>query len=330
MKRVVAIILLLSLVLPGTALARYYDAGQGRFLSQDQYEGKTDDAPSLNRYAYARSNPLKYWDADGHNPLLVALAIVFILTWKSDEDATIAAPIAVVNPGLGMALMNAQGGAQLASGKYKEAEESFATSLLVGASAELMAAPKTPSPASQATCEYTAVESPSGGIQLKSVSEPAAASKPSTSRPIAASQQDVAPAGARGPTSGREFDPEQAGGPIRNLNTDQIKITEKGASVVAKHTSRFGPDQANEVMQQRLSKIAAGETETTQQDLNYYSHELREYTRYRRLGYETGEPPEEMSREVWNNAHTATLEDYRLSSSIEELYHPEALQCIPE
>lgn len=78
-------------------------------------------------------------------------------------------------------------------------------------------------------------------------------------------------------------------------------------------------------MIRRLRRIASGEIEATQADLNFYTHELREYVRYRRLGWEDGQPSDPMaSRELWNDTHTATLEDYRLHDG--ELYHPDAPQ----
>ena len=46
--------------------SRYYDPALGRFLTQDTYLGQQTDAPSLNRYTYARGNPGSYWDPDGH------------------------------------------------------------------------------------------------------------------------------------------------------------------------------------------------------------------------------------------------------------------------
>ncbi|WIG95739.1 RHS repeat-associated core domain-containing protein [Myxococcus sp. SDU36] len=50
------------------ARARYYDAESGIFISRDSYEGSLDDAPSLHRYAYAFTNPLKWRDVNGHDP----------------------------------------------------------------------------------------------------------------------------------------------------------------------------------------------------------------------------------------------------------------------
>ena len=61
--------------------------------------------------------------------------------------------------------------------------------------------------------------------------------------------------------------------------------------------------------------------EATQADKNFYTHELREYVRYRKLGAATGHGDD---RELWNNAHTATLEDYGLKEGTGVLYHPDA------
>ena len=47
------------------ARARYYDPEIGIFISRDTYEGELEDGPSLHRYAYAWSNPLRYWDSTG-------------------------------------------------------------------------------------------------------------------------------------------------------------------------------------------------------------------------------------------------------------------------
>lgn len=131
--------------------------------------------------------------------------------------------------------------------------------------------------------------------------------------------------GARGTVSGRPFDPEKAGGPIENLTTDGVIITHEGIEIVEKHTSRFGDDPANAFMVNRLKKIVDGEITREQVDLNYYTHECREYKRYCNLGWETGTPADNIeAHELWNNTHTATLEDYKLKGAVEDLYHPDA------
>jgi hypothetical protein len=92
---------------------------------------------------------------------------------------------------------------------------------------------------------------------------------------------------------------------------------------VERHVARFGPDAANQGMIRRLRDIASGKLQPTQADLNFYSHELREFVRYRQLGWRTGQPTgADAAYELWNNAHTATLEDYLLREGPGVLYHP--------
>jgi len=47
--------------------ARYYDPTIGRFVTQDSSSGVQEDPQSLNRYVYARDNPLKIIDPNGHD-----------------------------------------------------------------------------------------------------------------------------------------------------------------------------------------------------------------------------------------------------------------------
>ncbi|MGC0830541.1 hypothetical protein [Pantoea agglomerans] len=130
--------------------------------------------------------------------------------------------------------------------------------------------------------------------------------------------------GARGAASGREFDPELAGGPIENLTTDGVNVTHEGIATVEKHISRFDHDPANDVMIGRLKSIVKGEMSPEKVDLNYYTHECREYQRYCNLGWETGEPDGVAGYDMWNNTHTATLEDFKLKDG--DLFHPDALK----
>ena len=46
--------------------ARYYDPATGRFITQDSYPGSMSDPSSMNLYAYARDNPMRYTDPSGH------------------------------------------------------------------------------------------------------------------------------------------------------------------------------------------------------------------------------------------------------------------------
>jgi hypothetical protein len=137
--------------------------------------------------------------------------------------------------------------------------------------------------------------------------------------------EEAAPKGARGPASGRPFNPDKAGGPIVPKTTEGVSISHEGVDQVEKHLSRFGPDEANQKMIQRARDIADGKIEPTQADKNFYTHELDEFERYKKLGWEQGQPsnPDE-AYELWNNAHTAALEDYGLKEGPGVLYHPDA------
>ncbi|GAB4348092.1 MAG: hypothetical protein OHK0047_42170 [Leptolyngbyaceae cyanobacterium] len=133
----------------------------------------------------------------------------------------------------------------------------------------------------------------------------------------------------RGAASRRPFSPDRAGGTIQDLSVDRLKIQENGINRVEQHLSRFGDDPQNQAQIQRLREIAAGNIEPTEADLNFYAHELRESVRYRKLGYEnrgSGEvwqPSDaDQARQVWNDAHTATLEDYGIKEGPGVLYHP--------
>jgi hypothetical protein len=163
------------------------------------------------------------------------------------------------------------------------------------------------------------------------VSKAAASTVLPTAKGVAGGVEPTVPLGARGAFSTREFDPALAGGPLRDLSADRILITERGVAVVEKHNARFGPDRANHYMIGRLRGIANGEISPTAVDRKFYSHELREYVRYRRLGWESGQPAgADASYNLWNNAHTATLEEYRIvgPNTNSQLYHPEAIKLM--
>ena len=150
--------------------------------------------------------------------------------------------------------------------------------------------------------------------------------------PGAAAEHLLAAVGGRGPAgfgdttgrySGRPFDPEGAGGPIQELHWHQARIDSTGISLLKQHVSRFGRILANEKMIARLEKVAAGTLKVTDFDKRYYTHELREYERYQNLGVPDGINP---SYETWNDAHTATLEDFKLNEEAAPLYHPEVAE----
>jgi hypothetical protein len=86
------------------------------------------------------------------------------------------------------------------------------------------------------------------------------------------------------------------------------------------HLQRFtggGPlDAPEQGMLDRLTSITADDMEPTPYDLNFYTHELDEAGRYAKLGFgpesgaDLGSPD---MYDVWNDVHTAALEDYRIS-----------------
>lgn len=125
---------------------------------------------------------------------------------------------------------------------------------------------------------------------------------------------------AKGKYSGRDFNPDKAGGSIQNLNWKDIKINQAGVDKVKLHTKRFGELEDNKLMIDRLELILTGELEATDIDKRFYTHEIRELERYRTLGVSDGIN----DNSVWNDAHTATLEDYKVNEKTHPLYTPEA------
>ena len=124
----------------------------------------------------------------------------------------------------------------------------------------------------------------------------------------------------KGKYSGRDFDPSKAGGEILNLDWKSAKIQSSGIDVVKKHLSRFDHDDANVKMVDRLKKISEGKMKATDYDKRFYTHEIREYERYKALGVKDGVDP---GYDIWNDAHTGTLEDFKIDELKEPLYHPD-------
>ena len=150
-----------------------------------------------------------------------------------------------------------------------------------------------------------------------------------------ASSTLIAHTGGRGPNgmgdtvgvfSRRPYDPDSCGGPIASLDWKNAVVTKEGIALVIQYTNRFEKDPANVAMISRLQRISSNELTATDWDKRYYTHEIREYERYRQLGVPDGEDP---GYEVWNDTHTATLEDYQLADNDAQgnslLYHPDAL-----
>jgi hypothetical protein len=131
----------------------------------------------------------------------------------------------------------------------------------------------------------------------------------------------------KGKYSGRTYNPEQSGGPILDLDWRTAVITQAGVTNVKLHVARFNQSDANDIINQRLERILKGDLNFTDTDLRYYTHELRELERYRNFGYSDDTSPSEEST-IWNNAHTATLEDYKLGSELTLLYNEEAVNAM--
>ncbi|EJU6082957.1 S-type pyocin domain-containing protein, partial [Salmonella enterica] len=131
---------------------------------------------------------------------------------------------------------------------------------------------------------------------------------------------------AKGKYSGRDYNSDKAGGPIQDLDWKTATIDREGVDKVKLHTGRFGESAENVVMIDRLEKILKGELQPTDTDKRFYTHEIRELERYRAVGVLDGVSPDD-DGVTWNNTHTATLEDYKLSSDRSLLYTPEALKA---
>lgn len=131
---------------------------------------------------------------------------------------------------------------------------------------------------------------------------------------------------AVGKYSGRDYNTDKIGGSIQDLDWNTAQIDRAGVDKVKLHTQRFSESADNTVMIARLEKILKGELQVTDTDKRFYTHELRELERYRNLGVKDGECPVNMD-EVWNNAHTATLEDYKINEKREPLYTSEAIEA---
>lgn len=129
-----------------------------------------------------------------------------------------------------------------------------------------------------------------------------------------------------GEHSGRDFNSEETGLPVTSSDWVPSIIAKNGIDIVKLHTSKFPDSDANKIMIDRLERIFRGELEVTDTDKRFYTHEIREFERLKALGYGDTEMPDKDSS-VWNNVHTATLEDYKLKDDPTLLYTPEALEA---
>ncbi len=132
-----------------------------------------------------------------------------------------------------------------------------------------------------------------------------------------------------GKYSKRVFDVNNCGGEILNLDWKNTIIDKKGIEIVKKHLGRLEFDEWNGRMIERLEKIYTGKIEVTDFDKRFYTHEIREFERYKNLGFENTNY-KKIPDEIWDNAHAATLEDYKLyekmiykNKDVYTLFHPE-------
>jgi uncharacterized protein (UPF0335 family) len=129
----------------------------------------------------------------------------------------------------------------------------------------------------------------------------------------------------------RDFDIANCGGEILNLDWQNIEIFEEGLDLVKAHLERFESVEANRKMINRLEKIIDGEIKPTDFDRRFYTHEIREYRRFKNLGHKnTGY--KEFPENLYDDAHSSTLEDFKIYELDEKrnsiLYHPEIDQDI--
>ncbi|MFL1542844.1 S-type pyocin domain-containing protein [Pseudomonas sp. O39] len=130
----------------------------------------------------------------------------------------------------------------------------------------------------------------------------------------------------KGEHSGRLYNPDKAGGPTQDLDWTTASVTLEGIDLVKLHTGRFAPSDANKIMIDRLEKILSGHVPIADVDKRFYTHEIRELERYRALGVADGIAPDDRGV-TWNNAHAATLEDYKLKDGEGLFYTPEAIEA---
>ncbi|MDX8572673.1 hypothetical protein OZ666_13355 [Elizabethkingia sp. HX QKY] len=141
--------------------------------------------------------------------------------------------------------------------------------------------------------------------------------------------KDIGNGLVEGHYSKRTFNPDKAGGFILDLSWENAEITKDGIDIVKKHLNRLEYDEWNIKMIERIEKIEEGKIPITDFDKRFYTHETREFERYENLGYENTSF-NKIPDEVWDNAHAATLEDYKLyekmrykDSEIYSLFHPD-------
>jgi len=79
----------------------------------------------------------------------------------------------------------------------------------------------------------------------------------------------------KGKHSGRSFNADEIGDEISDLQWATAAVSSEGTDIVKLHISKFPQSAANDVMLDRLERIARGELESTDTDKRFYTHQLR-------------------------------------------------------
>lgn len=93
---------------------------------------------------------------------------------------------------------------------------------------------------------------------------------------------------------------------------------------------RFSHSAANAVMIARLEQIHSQALEATDTDKRYCAYTLRNLQRYRAMGIGDEVTADAITRDMWNNLHVATLEDFRFQDDPNLLYTVHALAAADE
>ncbi len=317
------------------ARARYYDPASGQFISRDPVEGEARLPITWGAYQYCRYNPYRYVDPNGEQSTStmmttlqkdVAASPAPSTPWATATSAAVGGALGAGSVPLANAIKSSLDRRTVARALAKELQTTEPVLAAKTPSADVEAVlPKLNDATPKLVAEKDAlVASPQTQPAVKTVQARRGEVNGSTSL---VENNTVRILGAKGPNSGRNFEPENVGGIVRELNTNRVKVTERGIGVVEGHLARFGQDDSNNFIISRLKSISNGKMPAEQVDLNFYTHELREYVRYRMLGWEKGVPSSsDEAYRLWNNTHTATLKYYGLNEKMipNPLYHKDA------
>ncbi|WP_448091887.1 hypothetical protein [Pseudomonas lini] len=83
---------------------------------------------------------------------------------------------------------------------------------------------------------------------------------------------------------------------------------------------------ADSIMVQRLRDTLEGKLEMTDTDRRFYAHTLRVMERLRAMGIPDDFIPKK-NTSLWNNVHTAALEDFKLGNDETLRYTDEAIEA---